>query len=131
MMYWAMRTSRDTPQKREFVTKELLERGRLRQGWGWDSSQDLRRIHKAWKENKQLSEEQKVASRHWRMADGSAGDYMSCGDIVLVPNMPTDGLFTLCRIMGRYQFERELYTSLNPLPRQSAGLTRWVILRST
>jgi hypothetical protein len=31
-------------------------------------------------------------------------DAMLAGDIVLVPNMPKDGLFTLCRITGGYEF---------------------------
>ena len=29
---------------------------------------------------------------------------MNVGDIVLVPNMPNDGLFTLCRVTGDYDF---------------------------
>ena len=103
MMYWAMRTSRDTQQSRAFVTDELSN-GRLRQGWGYDPTQDLRRIQDAWHENKPLTEMQAEASRHWRMADGPADDYMNVDDIVLVPNMPLDGLFTLCRITGRYDF---------------------------
>ena len=103
-MYWAMRASRDTPQSRKFVTDEL-SRGRLRQGWGYDPTQDLRCIHDAWRDNKQLTPKQKDASRHWRMADGHRNDYMNFGDVVLVPNMPLDGLFTLCRITGSYDFE--------------------------
>lgn len=103
MMYWAMRTSRGTPQSRKFVTDELSE-GRLRQGWGYDPTQDLRCIHDAWRENEPLTREQNDASRHWRMADGRPDDYMNIGDIVLVPNMPHDGLFTLCRITGSYDF---------------------------
>lgn len=104
MMYWAMRTSRDTPQSRKFVTDEL-SRGQLRQGWGHDPTQDLRCIHDAWRENRPLTAIQNDASRHWRMADGHADDYMSADDVVLVPNMPHVGLFTLCRITGSYDFK--------------------------
>ena len=104
MTYWAMRTSRDTPQSRRFVTDELSA-GRLRQGWGSDPTQDLQCIHDAWRENEPLTPLQTDASRHWRMADGPAGDYMNIHDVVLVPNMPHDGLFTLCRITGGYEFE--------------------------
>ena len=103
MMYWAMRTSRGTPQSRKFITDEL-SKGRLRQGWGYDPTQDLRCIHDAWRVNKPLTPEQNDASRHWRMADGHPDDYMNVGDVVLVPNMPHDGLFTLCRIIGSYDF---------------------------
>ena len=103
-MYWAMRTSRDTPEHREFLRQELSE-GRLRQGWGGYPEQDLRCINKAWEEGSQLTEHQKNASRHWRMGDGPAGDYMNDEDVVLVPNMPHDGLFTLVRIRGPYEFE--------------------------
>lgn len=104
MMYWAMRTSRDSAQFRSFVTNELSA-CRLRQGWGSDSTQDLRCIHDAWRKDEPLTEIQKDASRHWRMADGDPDDYMTVGDVVLVPNMPVDGLFTLCRITGGYDFE--------------------------
>ena len=102
--YWAMRTSRDTPEHREFLRQELSE-GRLRQGWGGYPEQDLRRINKAWEEGNELTEYQNDASRHWRMGDGPASNYMNDGDVVLVPNMPHDGLFTLVRIRGPYEFE--------------------------
>ena len=103
-MYWAMRTSRNTPEHREFLKKELFE-GRLRQGWGWDTDQDLRCIKEAWREGRSLTKEQAAASRHWRMGDGPAGKYMNDGDVVLVPNMPHDGLFALVRIRGPYEFD--------------------------
>ena len=103
-MYWAMRTSRDTPEHREFLRQELSE-GRLRQGWGGYPQQDLRCIEEAWGEGRSLTKEQADASRHWRMGDGPAGDYMSEEDVVLVPNMPDDGYFTLVRVRGPYAFE--------------------------
>ena len=103
-MYWAMRTSRDTPKHREFLRQELFE-GRLRQGWGWHPEQDLRNIEEAWREGRALTKEQDDASLHWRMNDGPADDYMNLEDVVLVPNMPHDGLFTLVRILGPYEFE--------------------------
>ena len=103
-MYWAMRTSRDTPEHREFLRQELSE-GRLRQGWGGYPEQDLRYIEEAWGEGRSLTKEQADASRHWRMGDGPAGNYMNDGDVVLVPNMPHDGLFTLVRIRGPYEFD--------------------------
>ena len=103
-MYWAMRTSRNTLEHREFLRKELFE-GRLRQGWGGYPEQDLRCIHEAWEEGNQLTGYQNDASRHWRMGNGPADTYMNVGDVVLVPNMPDDGLFTLVRIQGPYEFD--------------------------
>ena len=103
-MYWAMRTSRATPEHREFLRQELSE-GRLRQGWGGYPEQDLRYIEEAWREGRPLTKEQANASRHWRMSDGPADDYMNVGDVVLVPNMPDDGFFTLVRIRGPYAFK--------------------------
>ena len=102
--YWAMRTSRNSSEHREFLKKELLE-GRLRQGWGWSREQDLRCVEKAWEEGNQLTDPQKDASRHWRMGDGPVGKYMNVGDVVLVPNMPDDGYFTLVQIQGPYDFK--------------------------
>ena len=104
-MYWAMRTSRDTDEYRKLVTDELF-RGRLRQGWGWLDEQDLRRIHEAWRDGIELTQHQKDASRHWRMADGDPGEYMNVNDVILVPNMPEDGVFTLCRICGGYEYQQ-------------------------
>ena len=103
-MYWAMRTSRDTPEHREFLRQELFE-GRLRQGWGGHPEQDLRNIEEAWRDGIPLNNNQALASRHYRMGDGPVDDYMNHGDVVLVPNMPHDGLFTLVRIQGPYDFK--------------------------
>ena len=104
-MFWAMRTSRETDDCRKLLTDELLS-GRLRQGWGSLDEQDLRRIHEAWQDGIELTQHQKDASRHWRMADGDAGEYMNVNDVVLVPNMPEDGVFTLCRICGGYEYQQ-------------------------
>ena len=103
-MYWAMRTSRDSEEHRAFLRKELLD-GRLRQGWGSRAEQDLRRIEEAWRKDAPLSRDQADASRHWRMGNGPQAEYMNRGDMVLIPNMPHDGLFTLVRIEGPYEFE--------------------------
>ena len=104
MSCWAMRTSRDNEEHRTFLLRELHS-GRLRQGWGYSESQDLRCIEGLWATDDQLSEEQQSAARHWRMGNGPEDDYMQVGDLVAVPNMPNDGLFTICRITGDYYFE--------------------------
>ncbi len=103
MNYWAMRTCRDDEKSRRFIQDELSA-GRLRQGWGSDESQDLRVIETSWANSVELTPEQREAGRHWRMGNGAGEDYMQVNDLVVVPNMPVDGLFTICRITGEYDF---------------------------
>ena len=38
------------------------------------------------------------AAKHWPMGNGQGENYMQIGDLVVVPNVPDDGLFTICRI---------------------------------
>ena len=101
---WAVRTSRDSEEHRKFLYAEL-HKGRLRQGWGWDNSQDLHILEELWANGDELSEVQKQAGRHWRMCNGPGDENMQVGDRVAVPNMPRDGLFTICQIAGDYYFE--------------------------
>ena len=108
---WAMRTSRESEEHREFVNEEL-DNGRLRQGWGWNPSQDLHRLQDLWHKREELTKDQQKAARHWRMGNWRKGvgqeieeDYMKIDDLVVAPNMPDDGLFTICRIVGPYSFE--------------------------
>ena len=101
---WAMRTSRDSEEHRRFLLDELTE-GRLRQGWGWDESQDLRRLEALWASGDTLSDAQNEAGRHWRMGNGPGENYMQIGDLVTVLNVPSDGLFTICRITGEYEYK--------------------------
>ena len=104
MMYWAMRTgNRKSSDIREFLHKELFVEGRLRQGWGWHPDQDLRIIREDWHKTRKLSDVQNMANRNRFMLDGDPS-HMNAGDIVLVPNMPYNGLFTLCRIIGPYEY---------------------------
>jgi hypothetical protein len=110
--YWAMRTSRNTEDHRSFIRDELFNRGLLRQGWGYIESQNLRTIAKLWLESAwgTTSEEQRKAWHQWRMLldespDPVRHDSMNFGDVVLVPNIPEDARFTLCAIVGRYQFD--------------------------
>ena len=103
MNCWAMRTSRDDEVSRRYIRDELGA-GRLRQGWGSHESQDLRVIETNWTSSVELTDDQREASRHWRMGNGAGDDYMQVNDLVVVPNMPVDGLFTICRITGEYDF---------------------------
>ena len=104
MTCWAMRTCRDNEMARQFLLGELRA-GRLRQGWGYDESQDLRIIQANWENGVPLTDIQQVAVGHWRMANGPAGEYMQVDDLVVVPNSPVDGLFTICRITDDYDFD--------------------------
>ena len=104
MNCWAMRTSRDSEEHRRFLYAEL-HRGRLRQGWGWDQTQDLRNLEDLRENGDELSVIQKQAGRHWRMGNGPGDDYMQVGDLVTVLNVPSDGLFTICQIKDDYDYE--------------------------
>ena len=107
---WAMRTSRDSEEHRRFIRAELSA-GFLRQGWGWDCAQDLRRLRVrvddilvGWG---RLSDAEKYAWGNWRMLGELSSypdDAMKIGDVVLVPNVPENGTFSLCRLTGPYEF---------------------------
>jgi hypothetical protein len=105
-----MRTSRDTEDHRTFIRAELSQ-GRLRQGWGYSLDQDLRSVRSR-VENPSvgwagISEDEQWAWGHWKMlgeASAAPNNAMLVRDIVLVPNVPQNGLFTLCRITGPYDY---------------------------
>jgi hypothetical protein len=105
---WAMRTSRNSEDHRAFVRNEL-SKGRLRQGWGYVPKQDLRLVRTRIEEVgwTNLTEEEQEAWGHWKMlgtASANPDETMLIGDIVLVPNVPEDGVFTLCKITGGYDY---------------------------
>ena len=111
MNIWAMRTSRNSEEHINFVKNELENKGILRQGWGYCDEQDLRKIYDKQKDPnfdwKEYSSDELDA---WRSAK-MLGKYIPAtwnpilvGDIILVPNMPKDGFFTLCRVTGDYSY---------------------------
>jgi hypothetical protein len=85
-----------------------LHEGRLRQGWGYHPSQDLRLIQKEiaagekWWER--LTETQKEAVPHLRMLS-SAADSIVSGDLVLVPNLPEPGYLIVAEVDGEYTYD--------------------------
>lgn len=101
----AIRTDRNN---RELLFHELGE-GRLRQGWGYDPSQDLHLIQEEvarggnWWER--LSNVQKEVLPHLRMLS-SAWDSVQLGDWILVPNLPEAGSFLIGDVVGPYYYER-------------------------
>lgn len=114
MNIWAMRTSRNSENHINFVRNELENKGILRQGWGYCDEQDLRKIYA---KQKAPNFDWKEYSSHeldaWRNAK-MLGKYLPAswnpiqvGDIILVPNMPNDGFFTLCRVTGDYSYSKD------------------------
>src|SRR5437762_11205891 len=97
MTFWAMRTDRS----QKAIIWHELNLGRLRQGWGYDHSQDLRLVDKIWNweggDWSRLSEDQRNAAGHFHMLGKYPGS-MKNRDIVLLPNLPEDGTFSICRL---------------------------------
>jgi hypothetical protein len=95
--YWA---SRPDSSRLDYFWSEL-KAGRLRQGWGYHPSQDLRLVQK--KELKDRTSEEADTNRHRHMLGGSDG--WQLGDVVLVPNLPERGMFSLVEVIGPYDFQ--------------------------
>lgn len=91
---WAMRTSRDSTEARDFIRDELLSHGRLRQGWGSFDEQDLRAIAKKVASRQVLDADEQGAWGNRKFLgerSGPSDNVMEIGDLVLVPNMPDNG----------------------------------------
>lgn len=108
--YWALRVG---PDYYNFVTKEL-QAGRMRLGWGYDPSQDLRKIQEEvdaggnWWER--LSAEALDASGNLKMLDIGDGHRMKRGDVVLIPHTPVWECFSLVEIIGEYDYEERNFS---------------------
>lgn len=95
--YWASRTARG---HNDYFWAEL-QQGRLRQGWGYKNDQDLRTVAALdWQEQKPW---QRETSRQRHMLGGEDG--WKEADVVLIPNMPERGMFSLARVTGPYSFQ--------------------------
>jgi len=99
--YWAMRT--DDKHNRELLWKEL-QAGRLRQGWGYHPSQDLRTVVAAAEVGQPLTPEQEATRRHWKMLT-TREDGIRPGDWILVPNLPEPGKFIIVEVTGDYYYD--------------------------
>ncbi|KXB09073.1 hypothetical protein AKJ60_01050 [candidate division MSBL1 archaeon SCGC-AAA385M11] len=115
--YWAIRTDKDN---QEILFEELMN-GKLRQGWGYDESQNLLMIQseivKGGEWWKRLSDIQNEALPNLRMLS-DAEDSIQIGDIILTPNLPKQNLFCLAEVSGKYVFDRLLLnekTDINDL----------------
>jgi hypothetical protein len=100
--YWVMRTS---PWERPFIWSEA-QGGRLRQGWGWDESQNLEAIAATVRRGGELSDLQKLAWPARRMRT-TAPDGIRFGDIVVAPNVPAWGQLSIFRVTGSYTWAPE------------------------
>ena len=98
--YWVMRTS---PWQRSFIWAEA-QRGCLRQGWGWDESQNLDVIAEAVRRGVELNEEQLLARRARRMRSAERGG-VRLGDVVVAPNLPEWGYLSVFRVAGSYTWD--------------------------
>ena len=101
--YWLMRTSKD---QKELLLSELIK-GQFRQGWGYDESQDLQKIRAkldSGKKYTELTEPEKQAWDHNRMLQ-TENDAIQVGDIMLIPQMPQNGKFSLAEVIGSYRYE--------------------------
>lgn len=84
---------------------EQIKTGQLRQGWGYEKSQDLRLIKKVIEEKgwKDLNAYQNDAIPNLIMLVGDK-NAMQIGDVVIVPNTPKWGFFFIIELTGNYQF---------------------------
>ena len=98
--YWAIRTDRVN---RKLLYEELKQ-GRLRQGWGWDPSQDLRLVQAKLEKNEGLTETEQHVLPHLRMLT-SRDDGVKPGDWILLPNLPEDRFFVIAEVTGDYYYE--------------------------
>lgn len=99
MGFWAMRTDKERPR----LIMSELKSGKLRQGWGYKTTQDLREVLKA-KEQGNLEPEQRETLRHLPML-GQGPNAMKKDDIVLLPNLPYPSTFSICRLDDGYDFQ--------------------------
>lgn len=97
--YWVMRTS---PWERPYIWAEA-QRGRLRQGWGWNAEMNLETVAEVVRRGGELSDEQRMAWRSRRMRS-TAPDGMRLGDIVVAPNIPVWGVLSVFRVNGSYEY---------------------------
>jgi hypothetical protein len=85
-----------------FMLREF-EQGRLRQGWGWLPSQDLRLLRAKVNAGQKLTAEEAPAWRNRRLLD-TEPDGLKPGDVVVVPNLPEQGRWVIARVAGPYTY---------------------------
>ena len=81
-----------------------LDEGRLRQGWGSAPKQDLVLLAQKRSMREPFDEEEAAAWRNRRLLPTQPNGVQP-GDIVVVPNLPTQGRWVIARVTGGYRFE--------------------------
>jgi hypothetical protein len=99
--YWAMRT--DTRHNTDWLWRELSA-GRLRQGWGYRDDQDLHVIARIRASGGRLSDHQRVTWRGNRRLVPTERDAVRSGDMIVLPHLPSYGLWTIVRVTGDYRY---------------------------
>jgi len=110
--YWVVRPD---PDQLDFLHRELVA-GRLRQGWGYDPSQDLRIVRRV--PSRERTGPQRDAWKRCRRMLETEPDGMRPGDIVISPKLPAVGSWSVSRIVGDYDFtipDRGDYGHLRPV----------------
>jgi hypothetical protein len=104
--YWATHTwerSNEGDRQRAYIWAEI-QRGHLRQGWGWDPEQDLNVIARAVHEGWPLTDEQRMAWPAQAMLT-SSDDGMRYDDLVVVVGVPDWGKHVIVQVCGPYEFD--------------------------
>ncbi len=96
---WMMRTNRDLA---EWLWTEV-EAGRLRQGWGSQSKQDLALLRHRRDQGQPLDVDDENAWPNRRMLSDEPGG-MQIGDLVLTPHLPREWRWSIVRITGPYRY---------------------------
>jgi hypothetical protein len=98
---WAIRT--DRAHREDLILPEVRS-GVLRQGWGYDRSQNLRRIRGRLNGGVPLDDvEQDAWARNRRLLPDEP-DGVAAGDWLVLPNLPHDGVWTIARAGDSYEF---------------------------
>lgn len=99
---WVVRTDRRYCQ--DLIGPEL-EEGVLRQGWGWDASQDLRVIRAAIDANPaDVDDDQWEAWSHNRRLLPDGDDSIASGDLLVLPHTPVVGRWSIAQAGDDYDF---------------------------
>lgn len=97
--YWAMRTSKDDL---EGILNEVRN-GRLRQGWGYDKSQDLHVVQEELIKNNdnwnKLTKIQRETKLHYRLLN------VNENHVFLLLNLPKLNQFMIAKSVGNYYFD--------------------------
>lgn len=80
-----------------------LDKGTLRQGWGYDERLDLRKLKDNSDKDIALDDEEQAA---WNRCNAML-TYIKVGDLVVVKNVPSRDQFTIVEVEGAYDYKIE------------------------